>query len=105
MSSLHIGESVPLPYVEGGILSRQRIECLLDTEKRVSLLFLDAEERVSYLHGEVSVLLLFIKVTDSWRDTRGIRSIRSSREIISMRGVGGTKGMRDIGGSSSLYRG
>ena len=71
--------SVPLPYAEWGILSRQRIECLLYTEKRVSLLFLYTEERVCSLHGEESVLLLFAEVADSWRDSRGIRNIRNIR--------------------------
>ena len=47
------------------MLSIQRIECLLYTEERVSLLFLYTEERVSSLHGEESVILLFVEVADS----------------------------------------
>ena len=44
------------------MFSIQRIECLLYTEERVSLLFLYTKERVSSLHGEESVLLLFVEV-------------------------------------------
>ena len=45
-----------------GPLSIQRIECLQYTEERVPLLFLYTKERVSYLHGEESVLRLFVEV-------------------------------------------
>ena len=66
MCSLHIGESVPLPHVEGGILSIQRIECLIYTEERVSLLLLYTKERVSSLHVEESVPLLSVEEADSF---------------------------------------
>ena len=88
---LHKAENVPLLYVEeadsfsvqgrdvspthrrecpsaicrGGILPIQRIECLRYTEERMSLLLLYTEERVSSLHGEESVLLLFVDVVGS----------------------------------------
>ena len=45
-----------------GPLSIQRIECLQYTKERVPLLFLYTKERVSYLHGEESVLRLFVEV-------------------------------------------
>ena len=49
--SIHIGEGVPLLSVEEAYpRSRQREECLIHTEERVSLLLLYTKERVSSLH-------------------------------------------------------
>ena len=44
----------------------------IQTKARVSLLFLYTKERVSSLHGEENVILLFVEVADS----RGIQEWR-----------------------------
>ena len=66
MYALHRGESVPLLSVEeADSFSRQRRECLLYTEERVSLLLLYTEERVSSLHRGESVPLRYVEEADS----------------------------------------